>query len=127
MGLINGLMGHATQVSTETLTKEFAPLLIANENIVAAYKLIRDMFVFTNKRLIIVDKQGITGKKVEYRTIPYSKISSFSKESAGLLDFDAELRIWITGHPEPIAKEFKKGDNVNEVYQILSQAVLGSD
>ena len=125
MGLISGLMGHATQVSADSLKKDFAPLLVDGEDILSAYKLIRDMFVFTNKRLILVDKQGMTGSKVEYLTIPYSKITCFSKESAGLLDLDAELKIWITGHPQPIVKEFKKDNSVNEIYQLLSQVVLG--
>jgi len=125
MGLISGLMGHATQVSVDSIKKEFAPILVEGEEIAAAYKLIRDMLVFTNKRLILVDKQGMTGTKVEYLTIPYSKISCFAKESAGLLDLDAELKIWIHGHATPIVKEFKKDNSVNEIYQLLSQATLG--
>ena len=125
MGLISGLMGHATQLSADSIKEDFAPLLVDGENILKAYKLIRDLFVFTNKRLILVDKQGMTGSKVEYLSIPYSKITCFAKESAGLLDLDAELKIWITGHPQPIVKEFKKDNSVNEIYQLLSQAVLG--
>jgi hypothetical protein len=118
-------MGRATQVSVDSVKNEFTPLLVDGEEVLTAYKVIRDMLVFTNKRLILVNKQGMTGSKVEYLTIPYSKITCFAKESAGLLDLDAELKIWITGHPQPIIKEFKKDDNVNEVYRLLSQAVLG--
>lgn len=58
-----------------------------------AFKVIRDMFVFTNKRLIIVDKQGVTGKKAEYLSVPYGSITRFSKESAGMMDLDADLKI----------------------------------
>jgi hypothetical protein len=66
----------------------------------------------------------MTGSKVEYQTIPYSSIKKFSKESAGLLDLDAELKIWITGETTPLQKEFRKGDSINDVYRILSQYVL---
>ncbi len=100
-------------------------MLIPGEKIEKAYKLIRDMFVFTNKRLILVDKQGITGSKVDYQSIPYGSITKFSKESAGLLDLDAELKIWVRGESLPIKKQFGKDNNINEVYVILSQHILG--
>ncbi|WP_299705718.1 PH domain-containing protein [uncultured Pontibacter sp.] len=125
MGLLNGLMGHASAVPVEKLTKEFQPILLDDENIEKAFRLIRDMLVFTNKRLIVVNKQGLTGSKIEYQSVPYSSIKMFSKESAGMLDFDAELKIWLTGEATPtIKQEFRKGDNVNEAYKVLSKYVL---
>ena len=84
----------------------------------------RSKIVFTNKRLMLVDKQGVTSSKTEYQSIPYARIVRFSKESAGIMDLDAELKIWIVGQPLPITKTFGKNENVNEVYQILSRAVL---
>jgi hypothetical protein len=99
--------------------------LIKGESLIAAFKLIRDLFVFTNLRLILVDKQGMTGKKVDYQTIPYKSITRFAKESAGVLDLDAELKIWIHGQKDPIVKEFKKNDSVNKIYRILSAVILG--
>lgn len=124
MGILDGLMGHATEVSLDKLQKEFSPILVEGEVLEKAYKLVRDMFVFTNKRLILIDKQGITGSKVEFQSIPYSSITKFSKESPGLLDLDAELKIWIRGESLPIKKEFKKNNNINEAYLILSKYVL---
>ena len=125
MGILSGLMGHASEVSIEKLHTEFQPILLDDERIEKAYKLIRDMLVFTNKRLILVNKQGITGSKVDYQSIPYSSIKMFSKESAGMLDFDAELKIWLTGEANPtIKQEFRKGDNINEAYKVLSKYVL---
>jgi hypothetical protein len=124
MGLFNAIMGNASEVNTENLSKEFEPLLIDGERIEKGYKVIKDMFVFTNKRLILVEKQ-LVGSKVDYLSIPYSSIKKFSKESAGILDMDAELKIWLTGEDAPIAKQFGKGgNNINEVYQILSQHIL---
>ena len=124
MGLFNAIMGHASEVSIEKISDEFKPILVNGEHIEKAFKLIRDMFVFTNKRLILVDKQGLTGSKVDYITIPYSSIIKFSKESAGLLDLDAELKIWVRGEALPIKKQFGKNDNINDVYLILSQHIL---
>ena len=112
MGLLSGLMGHASEVSIEEVRQEFAPILAQGEELAMAYKLVRDMFVFTNKRLILVNRQGVTGSKTEYLTIPYSKIVRFSKESAGLLDLDAELKIWVLGQNEPIKKEGSSAESV---------------
>ncbi|GAB3824024.1 PH domain-containing protein [Pontibacter rugosus] len=125
MGLLSGMMGHASEVSIEKLAKEFQPILMDTEQIERAYKLIRDMLVFTNKRLILVNKQGLTGSKTDYQSIPYSSIKMFSKESAGIGDLDAELKIWLTGESEPtIKQDFRKGDNINEAYRVLSRHVL---
>ncbi|HEX8577376.1 MAG TPA: PH domain-containing protein, partial [Flavobacterium sp.] len=89
-----------------------------------AFRLIKDLFIFTNKRLILVEKQ-LVGTKVDYMSIPYSSIIKFSKESAGLLDLDAELKIYIKDQDQPIKKQFGKGsNNINEVYKILSQHIL---
>ena len=61
---------------------------------------------------------------MEVLSIPFSKITKFSKESAGHFDMDAELKIWIGSDPSPLCKNFKAGDNINEVYRILSRYVL---
>ncbi len=124
MGLLDAMMGNASEVSADKITQEFAPLLARDERVVKAFKLIRDSFIFTNKRLILVDKQGITGSKTDIHTIPYKSINQFSKRSNGLLDLDAELLIWVRGLDKPLIKEFKKGEDINAVYQILSEFVL---
>lgn len=124
MGLFNAILGNASEVTIEDVTKEFGPLMIEGERIEKAFKLIKDMFVFTNKRLILAEKQ-LVGSKVDYLSIPYSSIKKFSKESAGILDMDAELKIWLNHDSEPIKKQFGKGgNNINEVYQILSRHIL---
>ncbi|MDI5897830.1 PH domain-containing protein [Flavobacterium sp. LB2P84] len=124
MGLFNAILGNASEVNIENVSNEFEPILIDGEIIEKAYKLIRDMFIFTNKRLILVEKQ-LVGTKVDYMSIPYSSIKKFSKESAGILDMDAELKIWLNNDNTPIVKQFGKGgNNINEVYKILSQHLL---
>lgn len=117
-------MGHESEVSLDKIKSEFEPVLIEGEQLLKGFKVIRDLFVFTNKRLILVDKQGLTGSKADYQTIPYSSITRFSKESQGMLDLDAELKIWIRGESQPIRKEFGKNKHINEVYRILSTYTL---
>lgn len=124
MGLFNAILGNASEVNLDDIKKEFEPIIIEGENIEKAYKVIKDMFIFTNKRLILVEKQ-LVGTKVDYLSIPYGNVIKFSKESAGLLDLDAELKIWIKDEELPIKKQFGKGgNNINEVYRILSQHIL---
>ncbi|MEF3354001.1 PH domain-containing protein [Paenibacillus sp. GYB006] len=124
MGFFDGLLGNASQVNLNEIQKEFAPLLAPNEQIERAYKLIRDMFIFTNKRLIIVDKQGLTGRKVEYHSVPYKSISHYSIETAGHFDMEAELKIYISSSTVPIQKNFNKSTNIYEVQSVLSYYIL---
>jgi Bacterial PH domain len=124
MGLFNAILGNASEVTIESASKEFEPILIEGEVIEKAFRLIKDMFVFTNKRLILVEKQ-LVGSKVDCLSIPYKNIKKFSKESAGILDLDADLKIWLNNDNEPISKQFGKGgNNINEVYRILSEHIL---
>ena len=124
MGLFNAILGNASEVDIDNIRKEFEPIIIDGENIEKAFKMIKDIFIFTNKRLILVEKQ-LVGTKVEYLSIPYANVIKFSKESAGILDLDAELKIWIKDETMPIKKQFgKSGQNINEVYKILSQHIL---
>jgi len=124
MGLFNAILGNASEVNIENISKEFEPILIPGESIEKAFKMVKDMFIFTNKRLILVEKT-LVGSKVDYLSIPYNNIQKFSKESAGILDLDAELKIWLKSEDQPIKKQFGKGgNNINEVYRILSQHIL---
>ncbi|MGA9637671.1 PH domain-containing protein [Flavobacterium sp.] len=125
MGIFSAILGNAGTVSQEDLQKEYGKLLIDGEQIELGFKLIRDMFIFTNKRLILVDKQGLTGSKIEYKSISYKSISRFSIETAGTFDLDAELKIWVSSEQLPsIKKQFNKSVNVYDVHNILAAHVL---
>lgn len=124
MGFLDGLIGNASEVNAQEVQKEFERVLSPSERIEKAYRLIRDMFIFTNKRLILVDKQGLTGKKVEYHSIPYKNITHFSIETAGSFDLDAELKIWISGNALPLQKQFNKNLNIYELQSVLAEYVL---
>jgi len=94
MGDLSTIMEWTFVQETET-PPEVTEILIEGEEVKAAYKTIRDVAVITNKRIIIADKQGISGKKVEVYTIPFKSIVMYSSENAyGLLDFNAEIEIW---------------------------------
>lgn len=124
MGILSGLMGNATEVSVQEVERDCAPLLIEGENVEKAFRLVRDLFVFTSKRLILIDKQGVTGNKVQYLSLPYHSINHFATETAGHFDLDAELKIWVRGESGPLVKQFKKGSNIESVQKALAYYVL---
>ena len=124
MGILDGMMGNTSETNAQAVQKEYANILTSNEQVEKAYKLIRDMFIFTNKRLILVDKQGVTGKKQEYHSIPYKSITHFSIETAGNFDLDAELKIYVSGTSGPIQKQFNKSLNIYEVQSVLAAYIL---
>ncbi|MCG2611911.1 PH domain-containing protein [Flavobacterium sp. SM15] len=126
MGLFSALMGNAGAVDKDTLVKDYGQLLITNEIVELGFKLIRDTFIFTNKRLILIEKQGLTGSKIEYKSITYKSISRFSIETAGTFDLEAELKIWVSSEANPsITKQFNKSVNVYDVQNVLAHHVLG--
>jgi hypothetical protein len=124
MGFLTALIGNASEVNAAKLENEFSQLLIDGEEIQHAYKLFRDLIVFTNLRLFLVNKQGMTGKKREYTCVPYKSIDYFTKETAGHFDLDAEIKIWIKSRPEPITLEFRKDAHIHDVFRVLSACSL---
>ena len=124
MSLLNNLFGNATEVDIEELRKEFGEILIPGEEIEAAFRIFRDKWVFTNKRLIMLDVQGVTGSKREYRSIPYRSIDQFSVETGGTFDDDCEMKLWIKGMHEPLKKEFKRNVDVKALQRMLAKHIL---
>lgn len=124
MGFFDGVIGNASKIDPTEIQQEFSQILAPNEQVEHAYQLIRDYFVFTNKRFVFVDKQGITGTKIEYHSIPYKSITHFSVETAGHFDLDAELKIWISGAKDPIQHTFNRSLSIYEVQSVLASYVL---
>ncbi len=124
MGLLDGMLGNASKIDPQTIQQEFAQILAPGEKVEHAYQLIRDYFVFTDKRFVLVDKQGLTGSKVSYHSIPYRSITHFSVETAGTFDLEAELKIWISGTAVPVQKQFNKRLSIYEVQAVLASYVL---
>ncbi|WP_422447474.1 MULTISPECIES: PH domain-containing protein [unclassified Endozoicomonas] len=125
MGLFDALLGNAGEMSNTEAMEDLATILNPSESIELAYKLVRDMVVLTNHRLILIDKQGLTGRKVEYRSIPYKSITMFTVESVGHFDLDAELKLWISGQPESMQMEFNSKTNIYKLQALLAAKVAG--
>ncbi|HOD10442.1 MULTISPECIES: PH domain-containing protein [Flavobacterium] len=125
MGIFSALLGNAGSVNQEDLIKQYGQLLIDGETVELGFKLIRDTFIFTSKRLILIEKQGITGSKVEYKSIAYKSITRFSIETAGTFELDAELKIWVSSELNPsVVKQFNRSVNVYDVQKVLAYHIL---
>jgi hypothetical protein len=102
---------------------EVFPLLVQGENLISAFRGIRDFVVFTDKRLITVNIQGLRGKKKDYTSLPYNKIQAFSVETAGTFDLDAELDLWFSGLGK-VRLEFKGRSDIHQIGQMIANFVL---
>ena len=99
------------------------PLFTDQECVVATFRGIRDGIVFTNKRIIAINVQGLTGKKKDFTSLPYSKIQAFSVESAGVFDLDSELELWFSGLGK-VKFEFTGNVDVAALCRMISGYVL---
>lgn len=99
------------------------PMFLEDEQIIQTFRGIRDGVVFTNKRIFAINVQGITGKKKDFTSLPYSKIQAFSVETAGTFDLDSELELWFSGLG--LAKfEFVSNADVSRICRMISEKVL---
>lgn len=103
--------------------KEVEPLLIPGETVIGSYKGIRDSVTFTNKRVITVNVQGMTGKKKDYTSLPYSKIQAFSVETSGVFDMDSELEMWFSSIGS-VKFEFTGNSDIVRIGQAISSFIL---
>ncbi len=126
MGFLSGILGNASEADAKQIQEKFKDLFVPDEEVQAAFIIIRDSFIFTDKRLIVVDVQGTTGKKTEYLSVPYKSIKFFSVETAGTFDRDAELKVWVSGdrHAPTISKQIKKGIDIVGLQRTLAFFVL---
>ena len=110
-------------VNDSTYASMITPLFVPGEEIISSFQTIRDGVVFTNRRIIAINVQGITGKKKDFTSMPYSKIQVFSVETAGTFDLDSELELWFSGVGK-VKFEFTANCNVSEICNFISQHVL---
>lgn len=99
------------------------PILVDGETVISEYSSIRDFVIFTSKRIIAVNVQGLTGKKKDFTSLPYSRIQAFSIETAGLLDLDAELEIYFSGLGK-VKFEFNGKNDIAEIGKMISAMVM---
>lgn len=119
----NGSVFKLKQIDPAEIGEQIRPLLIPGEQMVAAFKAMRDYIVFTDKRLIAVNVQGLTGKKQDFTSLPYSKIQAWSVETAGSFDLDAELDLWFSGLGK-VRLEFKGESDIRRLGQMVASYVL---
>ena len=119
----NATFAKLREVSNDTYDKHIAPLLIEGETILATFQSLRDGVVFTNKRIIAINVQGVTGKSKDYTSLPYSKIQAYSIETAGVFDMDSELEVWFSTLGK-IRFEFTGRTDVSLICRYISGALL---
>ena len=119
----NGSVFKLSPANPQEIGPQVVELLIPGEQIVASFKSVRDFVVFTDKRLVAVNVQGITGKKRDFTSLPYSKIQAFSVETAGTFDLDAELDLWFSGMGK-VRLEFKGQVDIRGIGRMIAGYVL---
>lgn len=112
-----------SEVSNEEGMKMVGDLLIEDETIFNSFRGVRDMVIFTSRRIIAVNVQGLTGKKRDYSSLPYSKVQAFSLESAGVFDLDTELELWFSGLGK-VKFEFNSKFDVRSFSKFLGRYIL---
>ncbi len=118
----NGSIIKLSKTSPDA-AKDVLPLLVPGEEMIGVYKAFRDYVVFTSKRIISVNVQGVTGKKKDYTTLPYSKVQVFSVETSGVFDMDSELELWFSGLGL-VKFDFTGSSDIVTIGQLISTAIL---
>ena len=111
------------EIELESIRSEIRELMIPNEQPAAAFKTVRDQVVFTNKRILVINVQGVTGKKVSYFTYPYSKVQYFGVETAGLMDIDSEL-VLVFSDGARLTFDFRASVDVRGISRLIADVVL---
>lgn len=110
-------------VRNDTFLNTISPMFVSGEEIIQTFQSIRDGIVFTTNRIFAINVQGITGKKKDFTSLPYSKIQAFSVETAGVLDLDSELELWFSGLGS-VKFEFVASADVSKICRMISEKVL---
>ena len=118
----NGSVIKLKQASLDS-ADEILPLLIDGEKVVSCYKGIRDFVAFMTHRIISVNVQGITGKKKDFTSMPYSRIQTFSVETSGVLDLDSELELYFSGLGK-LKFEFTGRSDIVEIGRLIGEKIL---
>ncbi len=119
----NGSIYKLKKVDSARFNDELRPILVAGESVIGCYQDVRDHVVFTDKRIIAVNVQGITGKKKDFTTLPYSKISVFSVETAGTFDLDSEIELYYSGVGK-VRFEFRGASDILEISRVIAAFAL---
>ena len=119
----NGTFVKLGPIDPQSLAGELGPLLVDGETVLLAFKGMRDSVVFTNKRFISINVQGLTGKKRDYTSLPLNRVQAWSVETAGTFDLDSELDLWFSGLGR-VRLEFKGSVDIRQISQLIGHHVL---
>jgi hypothetical protein len=112
------------EVAPAEIHERFGHALIEGEEVLAAFRSLRDTAFLTNYRFVLVDVQGLTGSKVSFQSVPYRSITRFAVESAGTFDLDSDLSIWVSGTPQPLMLKVSRNADPAAIQRLLAQLVL---
>ncbi len=113
------------EVEPAEIRERFGHALIHGEEVLAAFRSLRDTAFLTNYRFVLVDVQGLTGSKVSFESVPYRSITRFAVESAGTFDVDSELRIWVSSALGPLTLKVSRNADPAAIHRLLAGLVLG--
>jgi len=116
-------MFNASPMKTDDIRAEYLALLAPGEQMLHAFKFVRDQIFFTSKRIMMVNVQGMTGRKVEFASIPYRAVTGFSIETAGTFDLDADITIQVSGRPQPIKLELSRATDTKALQMTLATLI----
>ena len=111
------------EISLQSVRPEVPTLLVNGENMVMAFQTVRDQVIFTDKRIFVVNVQGITGKRTSYFSYPYSKVQYFGIETAGVLDIDSEL-VFAFSNGAKLQFDFKSKVDIRKISMMVSNYIL---
>ena len=110
-------------ISLNEVRSEVPTLLVNGEEIVQAFQTVWEQVIFTNKRVFVVNVQGLVGKKISYFSYPYSKVQYYGIETAGLLDIDSEL-ILAFSNGARLQFDFKSNVDIKQISSLISQYII---
>ena len=112
------------EIEPNEITDKYGTILLPGEQVLAAFRSVRDTAFLTDLRFVLVDVQGITGSKVSVQTVPYRSIVRFAVESAGTFDLDSDLNIWMSGMATPLTLKISRDADPQAILRLLAERVL---
>ncbi len=114
----------AHEVEAAEITEKYGSILLPDEKVLAAFRTVRDTAFLTDLRFVLVDVQGLTGSKLSVQSVPYRSITRFAVESAGTLDLDSDLNIWVSSASAPLSVKISRKADPEAILRLLAEHVL---
>ena len=112
------------EIAPQEITEKYGTILLPGEQVLAAFRSVRDTAFLTDLRFVLVDVQGITGSKVSVQSVPYRSVVRFAVESAGTFDLDSDLNIWVSGAASPLTVKISRQADPQAILRLLAERVL---